>query len=440
MTTGGRQVGGVVVTAGRLLARHWPMLVTLAFLALAVRRGALWAAVEISDQHALLAQVVLQLAPLGYLLGVILMLLLLGRDLPGLRELSDSTGPLAPTERRERRLVDVAVSFLVPFLAVYVSSGLLEEDRLQFFNAAAFDEFNQVRLGASEPVYDFGGRLGVDWGFAAFLGIVVVAWVARWTLGRFERRTQFVALAFVGALVEVFYTGQGGRYLVAVQNLGQDWLAERRAVALVQSRYDTALDTIGPLAGLVDRVTMWLFGLLGSFDAVVVVPLAWLTVAAVVLGHKLSGPEEPAAEVVRAEDDPAPRRRTVLAAARAGIQSLFADVSERFSALWGGLRLLAGAGLVPMLLFGLVFLVALRVPLLVSWVWRLVAGPTGTDTWLAFVPWETALGQALSLVVLVPLLAAAVEWVVTARTGEDGVTPARGAPGGQVARSGSAPG
>ena len=58
MTTGSRQVGGVVVTAGRLLARHWPMLLTLAFLALAVRRGALWAAVEISDQHALLAQVV----------------------------------------------------------------------------------------------------------------------------------------------------------------------------------------------------------------------------------------------------------------------------------------------------------------------------------------------------------------------------------------------
>ncbi|SEC82196.1 hypothetical protein SAMN04489844_3058 [Nocardioides exalbidus] len=437
MTPAWRQVGAVLVVAGRLWLRHWPMLLTLAFLAMALRRGALWAAVEVSDQHALVAQAVLQLAPLGYLLGVISMLLLLGRDLPGLRELSDRSGPVATTERRERRLVDVAVSFLVPFLAVYVSSGLLEEDRLAFFNAAAFDEFNQVRPGVADAV-DFGGRLGLDWGFAAFLGIVVVAWTARWALGRFERRTEFVALAFVGALVEVFYTGQGSRYLVAVENQGQGWLAERRAVALVESRYDSVLEAIGPLAGPVERVVSFLSALVGSLDAVVVVPLAWLTVAAVVLGHKLSGPEEPEEPAIADGEGPRPAR-TARHVVGSGLRALLADVSERFSALWGSLKLLAGAGLAPMLAFGLVFLVALRVPLLVSYAWRQVAGPTETDTWLAFEPWESALGQAVSLVVLVPLLAAAVEWVVTARAVDPDVSPVPGGPGSPEARSGSAP-
>jgi hypothetical protein len=408
VVSGWRQVPQVLATAGRLIVRHWPMLLALACLGNALRGAALWAAVVVSDWNSFAGQLFLVFTPLGYLLPIIAMLHLMRRSLPALSRLADEPGPVATTEGRERRLVDVAVSFLVPFMAVYVSYGLLEEDRQRFINEAVFDEFNQFELGA-ENVYDFGGRVGI-YSFQVLVLIVAVAWVVRWALGRFERRTSFLALAFVGALVEVYYTSQVARNWTGAKNLTQDWFEERVAVATVQDRYEQAVTALGPLANPVDAVTGWLFGLVGSLDAVVVVPLAWLTVAAVVLGHKLSPPTPPDPERSRWRRVP-PRVR------RMGT-SLFADVVERWSAFWGGLRLLATTGLVPMLVFGLCFLVALQVPWLVSHVVRLVVGPVRTDTFLAFAPWEGALGLSLSMVVVAPLLAAAVEWLVAVRLTE----------------------
>lgn len=424
METRIRQVPGVLATAGRLILRHWPMLLALAFLGNALRGAALWAAVVLSDWNSFVGQLFLVLTPIGYLLPIIAMLHLMRGSLPALAELDARPGPEATTERRERRLVDVAVSFLVPFMAVYVSYGLLEEDRERFINEAVFDEFNQLELGV-ESVYDFGGRVGL-FSLQVVLLIVAVAWVLRWALGRFERRVQFLGLAFLGALVEVYYTGQVARQWTAAKNETMGWLDERVAVAAVRTRYDGALEALGPLANPVDTVTGWLFGLLGSLDAVVVVPVAWLTVAAVVLGHKLSPPV--------ARDPASTRWRRVPKQVRRAGGSLFSDVVERWSAFWGGLRLLAAAGAAPMLTFGLCFLVALQVPWLVSTVWRLVVGPVDTDTFLAFSPWEGAVGLSLSMVVVAPLLAAAVEWLVAAH-----LTAAPAAPRSPGARSSAAP-
>lgn len=92
-----RDVFGVLVDAARLFGRHWPVLLTLAFLGVAVRGAAHWSAVAISDHVGWLAQIVLVVAPLGYLLPVIAMLHLCRRDRPGLR--SGCPGPPAPTRR-----------------------------------------------------------------------------------------------------------------------------------------------------------------------------------------------------------------------------------------------------------------------------------------------------------------------------------------------------
>lgn len=406
-TSGGlREVPAVLVTAARLVARHWPALLALAFLGTGLRAGVLWLAVVVSDHSSFVAQLILVLAPLGYLLPVVAMLHLCRGSLPHVLELDALPGPEATTERRERRLVDVAVSVLVPFLAVYVSYGLLEQDRLRFLNEAAFAEFNQFNL-ASPPDYDFAGRLGV-YAPLTVLAIVVVAWVLRFALGRVEHVTRFLALAFLGALVEVYYTMQVARRFEGARSGAVAWVEQRRAADVVVQRYDDVLGHLGP----VHTVTDWLLSLVGSLDAVVVVPLAWLTVAAVVLGHKLSPP---------AEQERVPRFQRVPSGVRRAAGSLTADVRERWSAFWGGLRLLGTAGLAPMLVFSLVFLLVIRVPLLVSHVVRDVVGPVRTQTWLAFSPIENGVGLALSMALTAPLLAAALDWLVAPRLREQAV-------------------
>lgn len=399
-----RDIPVVLLTAGRLISRHWPALLALAFLGTGLRAGVLWLAVIVSDQSSFVAQLILVLAPLGYLLPIIAMLYLCRGSLPNVAALDALPGPEATTEKRERRLVDVSVSMLVPFLAVYVSYGLLDEDRQRFINEAAFAEFNQFNL-TRPPDYDFAGRVGI-YAPLTVLTIVLVAWVLRFTLGRVESATRFLALAFVGALVEVYYTSQVARRVTGIQTSAIDWVEQRRAASMAVGWWDSTVGQLGWLASPIDSVTTWLFTILGSVDAVIVVPVAWLTVGAVVLGHKLSPPPGP---------EPHPRWQRVPPVVRTASSSLFADVRERWSAFWGGLRLLGSAGLAPMLAFGLVFLIAIRLPVLVSQAVRHLTGPVDTTSWMAFSPMERSLGLAVSMAITAPLLAAAMDWLIAPR-------------------------
>lgn len=400
-----REVPQVVVTAARLVLRHWPALLVLSLAGAGLRSGAVWAAIEVSDWVGWLGQLLLVLAPLGYLLPVIAMLHICARSLPLLSRVEGSPGPEAPTERSERRLVHVAVSVLVPFLAVYVSYGLLQEDLDRFQNEASFREYVGGLDGGD---VDIAGRIGV-YPLQIAAMIVLLAFVVRWLLGTFERRTRFLAFAFLGALAEVYYVGQAARQVNLVRAEGSEWVETRAAAAEVVSRYDALVTDLGPLANPVDSATTWLFGLLGSFDAVVVVPIAWLTVGAAVLGHKLVAPpplRHPWLD--RLTLIPAPVRRVV--------GGVLTDVRERWSTFWSSLRLLATGGLLPMLVFGLVFLLVIRIPTLVSEAVRQLAGPTEFWTWYSILdPAERSLGMALSMALAAPLLAAALDRLVAPR-------------------------
>jgi hypothetical protein len=395
-----RDLPVVFLTAGRLLLRHWPALLTLAFLGAAVRNAALWAAVQLSDVNGQLGQLMLVVAPLGYLIPIVVMLSLCRHSLPGLQQ-ANARVEVAPTERRQLRLVDVAVSVLLPFLAVYESYGLLGADIERFRNLAAADEFSQFQLG---PVTsDYQGRLGI-YSLQVALAIVAVAWLVRWALGRAEKAMGLYALAFVGAFVEVYYTAQLAGQSVVIRQRGEIWLRERVAVGWVESAYDRVVDALGPVAGGFRWLTDGAEALAGSVDAVVLVPVAWLTLGAVVLGYRLA--------------DQAPVPPAEQPKSRGLVRSFVDDVRERFSALVNGFRLLATAGLAPMLAFSLLFLVVVRTPALLAQVLRHLVGPRPWDTTYAFEPAQTAIGFALSMVLTAPLLAAAVDWLIRTRTAQ----------------------
>ena len=79
-----------------------------------------------------------------------------------------------------------------------------------------------------------------------------------------------------------------------------------------------------------------------------------------------------------------------------------ADVRERWSAFWNGLRMMAAAGLMPMLTFCLAFLLVIRIPWALGEVLRLAIGATAwaasspaqgldLDTGFSLAPWLAVL-------------------------------------------------
>ncbi len=385
-----RDLPNVLWSAGRLLLRHWPALLTIALCGAALRSAAVWAAVIVSDTSGWAGQLFLVVGPLAYLVAVVAMMQVCRRSLQAL------------PPQNESRLLDIAVSVLVPFLTVYVAAGLFEDDHSTFINQASFKEHNQVGPGVE---YDFTSRLGVFPGQIVVM-IIAIAWLARWVLGQFDKRVHFLGLAIIGALVDVYYSTVVARMIDTNKDGMVGWVENRNATHWLVSHYDATTERLGPLANPVETLTSWLFSLLGNVDAVVVVPLAWLTVGAVVLGHQLS---EPGPERRQAHPQTLGRRAWSL------VGSLAADVRDRFVAFWNGLKLLAAAGLAPMLAFCIGFLIVLKLELLIGFLIRHLIGPLATDTWLAFSPMEGVLIQAVEMVLIAVMLSAALDWLLANR-------------------------
>ncbi|MCP2264911.1 hypothetical protein ACFQHV_10530 [Promicromonospora thailandica] len=405
----------ILLSAGRLFVAHWPALLTLGLLGVAVRNGAMWGAVELSDWNSFVAQLLLIVSPLGYLLPVVGMLWVCRGSLPVLRPdpaparggvpglLPGSGAPMMPSEKRERRLVDVALSVLVPFLVVYEVEGLMDADRARFLNEAAADElFNDT---FTTQGVDFTARLGV-WSGWTLCAIVAVAFLLRWLLGRLEGRVGFLGIAVLGAVLEIYWTGQVAGQIETVQQRLWGVAEDRQLVAAATGSIGSAREALGETANETASVAADnAVTVLESLDVVLVAPLAWLAIGAVVLGHRLM---EPPSTEHRWLD----RMTWIPSGLRSLLESLTEDLRARLSALWDGLKMIVHGGLGPMLVFCLGYLVVMRAPYAVGWLVRAVTGPVDSDTWLAFSPMEAAAGLAISLALAAALVAATVARLV----------------------------
>lgn len=406
---------GVLVHGLRLWVGHWPVLLVVALLGGAGRAAALWLAVEVSALSTVGAWALLALAPLSAVAAVVVMLVVLRPALPGLARIAAAPGPADPAAGRERRLVDVLASVFVPFLAVYATYGYLAEDRFRFVNTVTVDRELLSNPGILDGTSTFDGeRYWIGDGWVAG-GVVVVALVVRWALGRlegrFDGRRDARVLGFLGAYVEAFWLLVAAAWIGVRTQAAWAWLESRQAVAAVLERWLDLLDALGPAAGPVDLVVDTLAGTLGDLDDLVVLPLAWLTVGAVVYGHRLTPPPPVRVAPAAWQRLPTPVRRWTTDA----VAPVVGDVRARLSALVGGLRQLAVAGLAPMLVFALAFLLATRAEEGVRWAMRAATGPLDTATYLAFAPHLEVVAHAVGLTVVVALLAAGVDRVLHAQ-------------------------
>ena len=386
----------VVVTGLRLAFRHLPTLLVIYLFGAAARNGVLWASVELSASHPTLAGLLLPLAPMSTLTAIVLMLRVVSAELEWA-----SFGSV--TDERGGRHLSLLASALIPFLTVYAAQGYLKEDLREYVNAATYDEI----FGSAGSFYDESantGRALVASG-SLLLGLVAVALVLRYLLNRFDLPSKHVGFGVAAGYVEVLWlfllASQFSRYQATVW----DWVTDRKAVDWGQDRWADLLDAVGPLKAPLDAMAHGVGNLLSDADAVVVVPIAWLTVGAVALGQRVE-------TAPRTSRGPSRLTKRVPAVVRRVGHEATSDLRSRFSDLGNGLRLLALGGLLPMLMFCLVFVVARQAGNLTVELWRLFAGPAERDTAVAFSPYVEVMTNGVYTLALVGLLAAAIDRVL----------------------------
>ena len=284
-----RDLGAVVAQGARLWVRTWPLLLVIALLAVAGRHAAGWAAVNVSAVNNTLGWAVLVLAPLSMVAGIVAMLHVLRRDLPALRAIGRTRAPRRPDLRaraRTRRRAGLglrAVPRAVRVVRVPGRGPVAVPQHRRVPASSGSRPRSPVGTAADGSFVD----LATGWGLVA---LVVGAVVLRWLLGRWEGRSHRRALAFAGAYVEAFWLLVVAAFATQLLDRVWDWIETRRAVAIVLEWWLTVLDALGPVAGPVDAAVNAVAGVLGNLDDLVVIPLAWLTVGAVVYGHKLAAP------------------------------------------------------------------------------------------------------------------------------------------------------
>ncbi|HMS37621.1 MAG TPA: hypothetical protein PKA93_10695 [Arachnia sp.] len=390
-----------VVDAGRAIAAHWPQLVALFLAGWAGRMGFLWLATVVSDLSPTIAVLILPLAPMATLLSFVLMLRALAPTLPAFSHIVE---PVGARERWTRNLT-VAGQVLIPFLAVYASAGLLKQDVTVFlYDTTADESMNTV-------IQD------IDWGRTDYapgltvVAFVVVALAARKLISLRGLAERHLAWAGFAAYLEVLWLMTLANALTAQLETITEWVASRRVVAGVVGWGESVIAFVkawgGWAAAAVDAVS----GMLGNLGAVVVVPVAWLAIGAAVYGHQLSsskiGIDSHEVATTRIQKVPSSVRRVVGHVA----EPVVTPVQNTL----GAIRKIAVAGILPMVMFCVVFLVAGGVQSAVAALMRVLVGPGPELRQFALEPFVTMVERGVYFVLALALLAAAVNAVVLAQ-------------------------
>jgi hypothetical protein len=320
----------VLTTAARAYARCWPALLAWFLLGWTARLLLLRVAASVGNELPIVGQLILPLAVIARLASYVAMFLVLRAALPTVADAE--APPEAGRRMRFLRRWGAAISAaILPFFVIYAAWGMISEDSRDYA-AAALDQAD-VWGGQSIRALD----VVVDvWS----IGLVVVAFVARWLLQRFAERlpgwTSVVAayLEAVWVLVALLIVRE---LLSGVPG----WFATRRMFAPIVDVVATWRDE-QPWFRWVGDALSWLVTELGD---VVFQPLAWVALAAIVYagiatrtGTTANVRIARARAAVTQRWSRLPRRlRALLTTATGGFQ-------ERWLPIAGSLRIIWSAG------------------------------------------------------------------------------------------------
>lgn len=364
----------IPIRAVSLLFRHLPQLVTVICLGLAGRQAVIWLAVWLSTFSSLAASLVMPLAPLMVMLSIIFSLWLLRPSLPFLA----ATFPDRKDGSSRVRLLS-AGGMLISFLTVYSTHGLLKEDLAAFRRATTYDEYFNQGFEA-----DF-SRAFID-DTAALIGLIVGTLLLRKIIGYFALAEKGLGLSYLAAYLEVLWMTTVSVFLTNRLSAVQDWALSRRSLAPAHQAYEGLKTDVAEHSGVLGDAWAWLTAQLPALNQLVTIPIAWLTLGAVIFGTTLAAKNAEAAEPPEAEQGGevpkgssiSIRKRMQTAAhneAKHALDEAIKPVAGPIKATLKGLRTLARAGLVPMTIFCIVFMLATSVELGVVELGRALIGP-----------------------------------------------------------------
>ena len=344
-------VRAMIVMTGRLLAAHWPALVAWYLAGTLGRYLGIELAGFVGGYSALGGILLLPLAILAKLISVVAMLLVLRDGMGHLRRIA----PL-PTDResRMRGFRDALLSSVLPFIAAYALLGFLVEDVAAYLDTALAVQTGREFAGLAESV-ETGVAVDVDTSGAVTeltwepwtIAVVVLAFAGRWAWKRWQSKLpRWTAL--VATYLEALWIFLAAYFIGEALGQVTGWIESRQAMAWLADARTWVGGWFAPLGWAWDAVG-WV---LGEIGALVLVPLAWLTIAGVVYGQAVS----PQGVQWRGQlvDQARARYGSVPVRVRRRLTDIGSGVGSRFRPVWRAIVLMWRSG--PILIGGYVLL------------------------------------------------------------------------------------
>lgn len=272
----------VLARAGRLLTAHWPALLAWILGGTLVHYLALRLAAFVGAVSAVGGILLLPLAALALLVAYVAMLLVLRDGMPALRALA----PL-PDGARARRtaFLDSVLGGILPFVAFYAAWGFIREDVATYINGATTWSFWWGFEAATRlEDYDTAGRI-TDLGLNPLtIGIAAIAFAGRWAYKRYGARAPRGAKTLSGVVavyLEVLWVYLAAYVVTDLLGTVTSWVQSRQGAVWLADLRARLTGWREPFAVLWDGVE-WL---LGEAGGIILLPIAWLTIAGVIYGQ-----------------------------------------------------------------------------------------------------------------------------------------------------------
>lgn len=271
----------ILRVAGKLLWRHWPALAALFLAGLLGRYLAIEVAGFVGAYSAIGGALLVPLAILSRLTALVAMLLVLRRGMAHLGVIAPI--PDDPALGR-REFINALLGGILPFVAFYAAWGMLREDMVAY-NLRLLEVNTDliaasVSTGAERAGDAAVGELSLGIGTIV---IVAVAFGLRWAWKRY--REQLPRVFAIGAVyLEILWVFFSVTLIVEATGYVTRWIDSRQAMVWLGQSRDWLAAQMAPLAFIWDGVEWFL----GEVGGIVLLPLAWLTIAGVVYGQAVA--------------------------------------------------------------------------------------------------------------------------------------------------------
>lgn len=340
----------VLRLAGRLLWRHWPALLALYLAGTLGRYLAIQVAGFVGAYSAIGGALLFPLAILARLVALVAMLLVLRDGMVALGAIAP-----VPVDRagRRRAFLDALMAGILPFVAFYAAWGYLKEDAAAYF--ARLLEVNTGLIadeifGGQERAGDAAvGELSLG---PITIAIIVAAFAGRWLWKRYRARLPR-ALAVAAVYLEILWIYLSVTLIADALGIVTGWVQTRQGIVWLADVRAWVADQLVPIAWIWDGVE-WLLGEVGG---IVLLPIAWLTIAGVIYGQAVAPQSAQLGGEVysraRARLDTLPGRL------RARLKDIWSDLIARFQPIGRAILLMWRAGPVLIGSYVLLFTVLL---------------------------------------------------------------------------------